>query len=133
MNTRPEMLHPPVDVGRDHVLGLADGELTLVEYSSYACRDCHAVHEDIEGLRSRFGERMRHVFRYLPVAGSEDAVRAAELAEAAAKIAVFIASLIAPILGMIILYPRRDEETVRAHSEDRRPQRSKPKPHAVSR
>src|SRR5689334_24499210 len=31
---------------------------------------------------------------------------------AAAKIAVFIASLIAAVLGMIILYPRRDEETV---------------------
>ena len=46
---------------------------------------CHAVHEVIEGLRSRFGERMRYVFRHLPVAGSEDAIRAAELAEYAAE------------------------------------------------
>ena len=59
--------------------------MTLVEYGSYACPPCHAVHEVIEGLRSRFGERMRYVFRHLPVAGNEDATRAAELAEYAAE------------------------------------------------
>ncbi|HKP10468.1 MAG TPA: thioredoxin domain-containing protein, partial [Blastocatellia bacterium] len=82
---RLEKLDPPIDPDRDHVLGPADAELTLVEYGSYACRPCHTVHEVIEGLRSRFGERMRYVFRHLPVAGSEDAVRAAELAEYAAQ------------------------------------------------
>jgi NhaA family Na+:H+ antiporter len=79
------MLDPPVDLGRDHVLGPADAELTLVEFGSYACAHCHAVHEVIEGLRSRFGERMRYVFRHLPVGGSEDATRASELAEYAAQ------------------------------------------------
>src|SRR5262249_8862540 len=58
---RPNMLDRPVDVGRDHVLGPPDAEMTLVEYGSYACPRCHAVHEVIEGLRSRFGERMRYV------------------------------------------------------------------------
>ena len=75
------MLDPPVDLGRDHILGPPDAEMTLVEYGSYACPRCHAVHEVIEGLRSRFGERMRYVFRHLPVAGNEDAQRASELAE----------------------------------------------------
>ena len=60
------MLDPPVDVVRDHVLGPPDAEMTLVQYGSYACSGCHAVHEVIEGLRSRFGERMRYVFRHLP-------------------------------------------------------------------
>jgi NhaA family Na+:H+ antiporter len=78
------MLDPPVDFRRDHVLGPPDAEMTLVEYGSYACQNCHAVHEVIEGLRSRFGERMRYVFRHLPVTGSEDATRASELAEYAA-------------------------------------------------
>jgi NhaA family Na+:H+ antiporter len=78
-------LVPPVDPRRDHVLGPPDAEMTLVEYGSYACPRCHAVHEVVEGLRSRFGERMRYVFRHLPVAGSEDATRAAELAEYAAE------------------------------------------------
>ncbi len=49
--TRWNMLDPPVDVGRDHVLGPPDAEMTLVEYGSYACPHCHAVHEVIEGLR----------------------------------------------------------------------------------
>jgi NhaA family Na+:H+ antiporter len=57
--------------------------MSLVEYGSYACARCHAVHEVIEGLRSRFGERMRYVFRHLPVPGSDDATRASGLAEAA--------------------------------------------------
>ncbi len=82
---RLEKLDPPIDLDRDHVLGPPDAEMTLVEYGSYACRPCHTVHEVIEGLRSRFGERMRYVFRHLPVAASDDAARAAELAEYAAE------------------------------------------------
>jgi len=79
------MLAPPVDVGRDHILGLPDAELTLVEYGSYASRRSHAVHEVVEGLRSRFGERMRYVFRHLPSADNELAKRASELAEYAGQ------------------------------------------------
>jgi Na+:H+ antiporter, NhaA family len=79
------MLNPPVQVGQDHILGPPDAELTLVEYGSYACAPCHAVHEVIEDLRSRFGERMRYVFRHLPIEGNEQATRAAVLAEYAAE------------------------------------------------
>ena len=73
--TRTNALEPPVDVDRDHVLGPADAEMTLVEFGSYACPNCHAVHEVVEELRGRFGERMRYVFRHLP-ADDEDATRA---------------------------------------------------------
>ena len=82
---RREKLHPPIDLDQDHVLGPPDAELTLVEYGSYACPNCHAVHDVVEGLRSRFGERMRYVYRHLPVPSGEHAVRAAELAEYAAE------------------------------------------------
>ncbi|HKS28591.1 MAG TPA: Na+/H+ antiporter NhaA, partial [Pyrinomonadaceae bacterium] len=82
---RVEKLDTPVDLSRDHVLGPPDAEMTLVEYGSYACRHCHAVHPVIEGLRSRFGDRMRYVFRHLPLNGNEDALRASELAEYAAE------------------------------------------------
>jgi NhaA family Na+:H+ antiporter len=78
-------LTPPIDLERDHILGNPDAEMTLVQYGSYACTRCHAVHEVVEGLRSRFGNRMRYAFRHLPVQGSEDALRAAELAEYAAE------------------------------------------------
>jgi len=82
---RLQKLDPPIDLDQDHVLGPPDAELTLVEYGSYACPHCCAVHEVIEGLRNRFGERMRYVFRHMPVTGNENAVRAAELVEHAAE------------------------------------------------
>jgi NhaA family Na+:H+ antiporter len=81
----PNMLEPPIDVDRDHILGPPDGELILVQYGSYACFWCRAVHNVIEQLRSRFGERMQYVFRHMPVAGNELATRAAELSEYAAQ------------------------------------------------
>lgn len=79
------MLDPAIDTEHDHVLGPPDAEITLVEYGSYACHHCHTVHDVVSGLRNRFGERMRYVFRHLPAAHSEDAVRAAVLAESAAE------------------------------------------------
>jgi NhaA family Na+:H+ antiporter len=79
------MLDPAIDASRDHVLGPVDAEMTLVEYGSYGCARCQAVHEVVEGLRSRFGDRMRYVFRHLPNSGDETARRAAELAEYAAQ------------------------------------------------
>ncbi|AMV39487.1 Na+/H+ antiporter NhaA [Planctomyces sp. SH-PL62] len=75
------MIDPPVDRDRDHILGPEDAEMTLVEYGSYTCPRCQAVHEVVEGLRSRFGDRMRYVFRHLPVADDEDATRASVLSE----------------------------------------------------
>ncbi len=84
VNARPTRLDRPVDARRDHVLGNVDAELTLVEYGSYTCRYCHAAHEIISALRDRFGDRMRYVFRHRPDTDSEDARRAAELAEYAA-------------------------------------------------
>jgi NhaA family Na+:H+ antiporter len=79
------MLEPPINPDRDHILGPPDAEMTLVEYGSYACPRCHAVHEVIAGLRNRFGERMRYVFRHLPIEGSDEATAAAELAERVAE------------------------------------------------
>ncbi|HEX6643266.1 MAG TPA: Na+/H+ antiporter NhaA, partial [Gemmatimonadales bacterium] len=79
----PTPLAPPVD-SRDHVLGPADAEITLLEFGSYACPRCHIVHEAVEALRNRFGDRMRYVFRHLPIPDSDAALPAAELAEYAA-------------------------------------------------
>lgn len=70
-----------IDNDRDHVLGNADAPMTLVEYGSYACRHCRAAHEVIADLRDRFGDQLRYVFRHRPIAGSEEAEGAAELAE----------------------------------------------------
>lgn len=74
-------LEPRTNVPPDHALGDARADITLVEYGSYACPFCHAAHDVMATLRDRFGERMRYIFRHRPIAGSEEAVRAAELAE----------------------------------------------------
>lgn len=77
----PRQLDPPVDPARDHVLGSLDAEVTLVQYGSYADYRCRAVHAVVEGLRNQLGDRMRYVFRHLPVNGKPDAIRAAEVVE----------------------------------------------------
>jgi len=77
-------LDRPVDEARDHVLGPADAQITLVEYGSYACPYCRAVNEHIVQLRHEFGDRLRYVFRHFPLPGSDIALRAARLAEHAA-------------------------------------------------
>ena len=43
-----DRLDRPVDVARDHALGPAGAELTLVEYGSYACPHCRAANERID-------------------------------------------------------------------------------------
>ena len=71
----------PVDEARDHVLGPANAEITLVEYGSYDCPHCRAANERVAEVRDQFGDRLRYVFRHRPVTGSEIARRAAELVE----------------------------------------------------
>lgn len=82
---RPTRLTLPVDEKRDHILGGRDAAFTLVEYGSYACEFCHAAHDVITNLRDRFGERMRYVYRHLPLTDRETATRAAEMAEYAGQ------------------------------------------------
>jgi Na+:H+ antiporter, NhaA family len=79
--TQANRLEPPMDVRRDHALGDARADITLVEFGSYTCPYCHAAHAVMADLRDRFGDRMRYVFRHRPTTNDPDARRAAELAE----------------------------------------------------
>lgn len=80
ISARAFKLDRPVDPALDHVLGNPAADITLVEYGSYVCPHCHAAHEVIANLRDHFGERMRYVFRHLPLPG-HDAQESATLAE----------------------------------------------------
>jgi NhaA family Na+:H+ antiporter len=71
----------PVDIARDHVLGNPDGDVTLVEYGSYACVNCHAAHRVIRDVREQFGDRLLYAYRHLPLEDRVLATHAAELAE----------------------------------------------------
>jgi NhaA family Na+:H+ antiporter len=79
--TQANRLEPPMDVQRDHALGDARADITLVEFGSYTCPYCHAAHAVMADLRDRFGDRLRYVFRHRPTTNDPDALRAAELAE----------------------------------------------------
>jgi Na+:H+ antiporter, NhaA family len=83
--TRPTRLAAPVDPSRDHVLGGPSAQFTLVEYGSYACDYCHAAAEVVENLRRQFGDRLRYVYRHLPLTDRHMATRAAEMAEYASE------------------------------------------------
>jgi NhaA family Na+:H+ antiporter len=80
MNNR---LDRAVDAARDHVVGAARAEITLVEYGSYDCPHCRLANERITEVRNQLGDRVRYVFRHRPITGSELARRAAELVEQA--------------------------------------------------
>jgi NhaA family Na+:H+ antiporter len=80
MNSR---LDRAVDPERDHTLGAARAEITLVEYGSYDCPHCRSANARIGEVREQLGDRVRYVFRHRPISGSELARRAAELVEQA--------------------------------------------------
>ncbi len=83
VSERSNRLDRSVDPRIDHILGPEDAEITLVEYGSYGCPSCRAANEVIASLRDEFGDRLRYVFRHRPIADSDIARRAAELAERA--------------------------------------------------
>ncbi|MFC4947599.1 Na+/H+ antiporter NhaA [Pseudonocardia sp. GCM10023141] len=82
---RPTRLDPPVDVERDHIRGPVDAPLTLVEFGDFECPFCGRATGVVEELRERFGDRLRYVFRHIPLEDVHPhAMLAAEAAEAAA-------------------------------------------------
>jgi Na+/H+ antiporter NhaA len=74
----------PVDPARDHMRGSPDAELTLVEYGDYECPFCSRATGSIDEVRDHFGDRLRYVWRHLPLERvhphAMDAARAAEAA-----------------------------------------------------
>jgi Na+:H+ antiporter, NhaA family len=81
---RPTELMPPVDPDRDHIRGSTDAPLTLVEYGDFECPFCGQATGVVAELRERFGDRLRYVFRHVPLTDVHPhAQLAAEAAEAA--------------------------------------------------
>ncbi|HEX6386791.1 MAG TPA: Na+/H+ antiporter NhaA [Anaerolineae bacterium] len=79
---RPRLVLPVSE--RDHVQGPDDAPFTLVEYGDYECPYCRLVYDDIQGLQEQLGDRLRYVYRHLPIESAHPHARlAAEAAEAA--------------------------------------------------
>jgi protein-disulfide isomerase len=69
----------------DHVQGLADAAVTLVEYGDYQCPHCGRAYPIVKALQKHFGNQLRFVFRNFPLRESHPwAEAAAETAEFAA-------------------------------------------------
>jgi Na+:H+ antiporter, NhaA family len=79
-------LSTPVDADSDHVRGAADAPVTLVEYGDFQCPYCGDAYPVVNQLLERFGDRLRFVFRHMPLADlhprAPAAARAAEAAGA---------------------------------------------------
>jgi NhaA family Na+:H+ antiporter len=79
-------LSPPVDAAHDRVRGAADAPVTLVEYGDFQCPYCGEAYPVVKQLQERFDDRLRFVFRHMPLADlhprAPAAARAAEAAGA---------------------------------------------------
>jgi NhaA family Na+:H+ antiporter len=85
MDMAPATLSPPVDAVRDHLRGGSDAAVTLVEYGDFQCPYCGDAYPVVQELLARFGDRLRFVFRHMPLIDLHPRARAAaEAAEAAA-------------------------------------------------
>ena len=82
-------LTPPVEA-RDHVAGLANAPVTLVEYGDFECPTCRKAWPMVKQLQRRVGDKLRFVFRNFPLTKIHpNAEHAAEAAEAAASQGAF--------------------------------------------
>src|ERR1035438_2847197 len=70
---------------RDHIQGLIDAPIALVEYGDYECPYCGAAYPIVKAIQARLGDRLRFAFHNFPLINSHPhAQHAAESAEAAA-------------------------------------------------
>lgn len=72
-----------IDPRRDHIRGVKDALVTLVEYGDYECPYCGQAEVVIREMLDSFGEELRYVWRHLPLNDVHpNAQMAAEAAEA---------------------------------------------------
>ena len=81
----PTWLSDPVDPEVDHIKGVVDAPLTLVEYLDYECPFCARVTGVAREVVGHFGDRLRYVVRHLPLVVHPHAELAAVAVEAAAR------------------------------------------------
>ncbi|MFG6403498.1 Na+/H+ antiporter NhaA [Microbacterium sp. P04] len=74
----------PVDPHRDHIRGPMDAPYEIVEYGDFECPFCSRATGSVDAVRDYFGERVRWVWRHLPLDQPHPhAQEAAQAAEAA--------------------------------------------------
>jgi protein-disulfide isomerase len=83
-------LTAPVDPARDHIRGPLDAPVTLLEYGDFECPHCGEAAPIVHDVLDRMGDRVRFVFRHLPLTDIHPrSEAAAESSEAAAAQGAF--------------------------------------------
>jgi protein-disulfide isomerase len=76
---------PAIVSGTDHVLGVPEAPVTLIEYGDFECPNCRQAAPAVRILMKRFEGRLRFVYRHFPLEEVHAcALTAAEASEAAA-------------------------------------------------
>lgn len=80
----------PVGVGNPALRrGPSDALVTLVEFGDFRCGYCVRVQAVLETLREEYGDKLRLVYRHLPLAGNPSSTLIAEATLAAAEQGAF--------------------------------------------
>ena len=66
-----------------HVRGEAGAPVTIEEFADFQCPPCRKLHPELKKIESEYGNRLRVIFRHLPLSMHEHAMMAARAAEAA--------------------------------------------------
>ena len=77
-------LTPEVEAGRV-IFGKADAPITIVEYSDFQCPYCSRGYQTVQEVRKEYGDKVRVVFKHLPLDFHPLAMPAAKYFEAIAK------------------------------------------------
>lgn len=78
-------LTPPVNKN-DHIQGLPNAPIVMVEYGDYQCPHCGAAHPVVKRIQKKLGSNMAFVFRNFPLSNIHPLAKpAAKAAEAAGR------------------------------------------------
>lgn len=69
---------------KDHIQGIGNAEVTIVEYGDYQCPHCGAAHPILKKMMAELGSQIRFVFRNFPLSEMHEYARPAALAAEAA-------------------------------------------------
>ncbi|MBU3999938.1 thioredoxin domain-containing protein, partial [Patescibacteria group bacterium] len=78
-----KFLEPPEVSGSDRVKGTDSAQITVFEFSDFQCPYCKAAKETISQVLAAYPDKVKLVYKHLPLAIHPDAQYAAEAAECA--------------------------------------------------
>jgi protein-disulfide isomerase len=77
----------PVSPERDHIFGIPQAAVSLIEYSDFKCSHCQRFHSTANQVVTSYGDKVNWVYRHLPLGfHNPDAQKLAEASECVAEL-----------------------------------------------